>query len=797
MDNPKVEHIDYALVAKTHPSMYLMHQYWARKPHNVVAEYIKHYSKEGDIVLDSFSGSGVTAIEALRLGRKAIAIDLDPMATFMTKMTCIPIDLKELENAFKEIENKIKDKINSLYKTKCPHCKKDSIIEYTLWEEETPIRINFYCEQCSRESEKGPDKEDYAKISEIEKMKIPFWYPTNELIWNTRVNIHKGTHVYDLFSKRNLLALSMLYDEIEKIESSTIKDLMKFVFTSGLHSASKMKILKAGWTIRGYWIGKQHLEQNVYLCFERRYKKILNGKEESNKLIGKHYKEAKKFEDLLEDKTILISTQSALNLSNIPNNSIDYIFTDPPYGDSVPYLELDYMWSSWLKFKPDFEDEVIISDSPIRKNKKLEEYNRMLIQAFKECFRVLKPNHWMTVTFHNTDIEIYNSIIRDIIFAGFMLDKILYQPPAKISGKALLAPYGSAVGDYYIRFLKPEAPRKILTDKQIDMMHFEKIVIEAVKKIIAERGEPITYNDILKSIYIELDKQGYLLSAKSEDIQEILNKYKDKEFVFLRGQGWWFKKPEKYLLDIIPLEDRVEQVVIQTLRRKYKASFDDILQEIFVTFKNALTPEPTKVRTILEEYANKTKDGLWRLLPQVETRVREHSLMIGYLAEIGRLLGYKVFIGLREQNDIYNNEPLSKLCDKFTLHVSKENLEHIQMIDVLWIKKDGEIENAFDVEYTTGITEALTRGSYIPTKETKRFIVIPEEREKILYKKINAPLFKDRLENYGWKFIFFKNLKEFYEFSKRKKGISIKDFEKISKVIKPEREKQENLSNFK
>ncbi|MGA9030153.1 MAG: DNA methyltransferase, partial [Methanoregula sp.] len=81
-ENDDISHLDSALVARLHPPMYNIHKYWARKPDNIVAAYIERYSKEGDTVLDPFSGSGVTAIEALRLGRKAIAVDLDPVGNF-------------------------------------------------------------------------------------------------------------------------------------------------------------------------------------------------------------------------------------------------------------------------------------------------------------------------------------------------------------------------------------------------------------------------------------------------------------------------------------------------------------------------------------------------------------------------------------------------------------------------------------------------------------------------------------------------------------------------------------------
>ena len=192
------------------------------------------------------------------------------------------------------------------------------------------------------------------------------------------------------------------------------------------------------------------MEQNVWNDFERQFILVRKGKIQSNTEIDE-FNEGSSFEDCANGKaTILILNQSVLKIP-LPNNSIDYIFTDPPYGDSIPYLELNYMWSSWLKFYVNFKDEIIISDSPIRKEKNFEIYHKMLAKAFREIYRVLKPEKFLTVTFHNTDIKIYNSIVKAVILSGFDLEKVNYQPPAKTSAKGLLAPYGSAIGDYYIR----------------------------------------------------------------------------------------------------------------------------------------------------------------------------------------------------------------------------------------------------------------------------------------------------------------------------------------------------------
>jgi DNA modification methylase len=466
-----ISHINYAISPKTHTPLYLMHKYWARKPHNVVAKYIKVYSKEGEIVLDPFVGSGVTAIESLRSGRKVIATDLDPMSSFITRMSVLPIKLDEFKKQFIEIKKKVKTAIDSLYKTRCSKCNKITTASAFIWKNNNPISVRYTC-NCSKGTQwKEVSTVDLKKITKIEETDIPFWHPNNELIWNTRVNVHKGDKVSDLFTRRNLIALSMIYHEIEAIKDNDLRDIMKFTFSSALPQASKMVfvIRKRGrskgivkestpevgsWATRGYWVPSEYFEINAWNCFENRFKKVYRGKKESNEEIPS-VNEAKSFDELSEGKNILIKSHNALELLNIiPEESIDYVFTDPPYGDSVPYLELDYMWSSWMKFDVNFDDEIIISDSPVRKEKNFDMYQKMLRKAFRQIYRVLKSERYLTVTFHNTDIKIYNAIISSVILAGFDLEKIVYQPPARASPKGLLAPYGSAVGDYYIRFRK-------------------------------------------------------------------------------------------------------------------------------------------------------------------------------------------------------------------------------------------------------------------------------------------------------------------------------------------------------
>lgn len=860
--NHEFVHIDHAVSPQAHTPMYLMHKYWARKPHNVVGTYIEHYSKKGEIVLDPFVGSGVTAIEALKRGRKAIATDIDPISTFITRMTLKPIDVKKFEQAFRQIEEDVRKSIEKLYTTTCPECGQECVEAYVVWSdvvqcdvckekvvmaravkkensfvcssghklnpnnvvESEPLEIGCECKECLKKPNQRvrfiikkvdeKDTEDKERLKEISQRPVPFWYPRNIRLFyedgRPFKKKEKNNSVEDLFDKRSLIAHSMVYHEIGKIEDENVRDMMKFVFSSNLHNVSKLNPVhqprwkkkqhpSTSWIVHSYWVPYLRVELPFWFYFNERFEHVLKGKKESNKVIP-HYNEAKSFDELKADANILICTQSALRLfdapAKVPNDSVHYVFTDPPYGGSIQYMELSTMWASWLKgekndprFDLNFDNEITINEN---QHKDFGYYHKMLKASFDQIFNVLKSGRWLTVTFHNIDIKIYNSIIKAAVLAGFDLEKIFYQAPARPSAKGLIQPYGSAIGDYYIRFRKPEKKEKLLSEAEIDKERYERIVVDTVKHVIAERRESVAYSTIINSyptIYAALKRNGYAFSAP-EGIEEVLRNHLGKEFVLedvrdekgkVVGKKWWLK--EKLFLDRASLSERVEATIIGVLNRRVVVSFDDILEEIFTKFQNAQTPDTQSIKVILEEYAEKT-DGKWQLKKEMRIRQTQHNQIIEWLVDIGKKIGFEVYADI----------PACR-GTRLDLPLSKDKIDRIREIDAVWLKNN-EIFYEFEVENSTGISDAIIRGSNIPSTKVKRFIVIPEERKNLLSMKIAEPILKENIEQYKWNFIFYDTFISFYEKSRQRKTIEASEIDRLTNLSARKTHEQQTLGQF-
>jgi tRNA G10 N-methylase Trm11 len=147
-----------------------------------------------------------------------------------------------------------------------------------------------------------------------------------------------------------------------------------------------------------------------------------------------------------------IDTRSATDLSNLPDESVDYIFTDPPHGDRIPYIELRLIWMAWLQMKADFEAEIVISNAKNR-NKDIKDYQMRLELACKEMHRVLKNKRLISIVFNSRNAKAWDALITSCVEIGFEIFDIKY---IQYSANSVLqdSREGGLRGDFVITFRK-------------------------------------------------------------------------------------------------------------------------------------------------------------------------------------------------------------------------------------------------------------------------------------------------------------------------------------------------------
>ncbi len=494
--------------ALSHTPVYRMHRYFARRPYNVFNHLIDTFSNVGEIILDPFCGGGTTVVEGLRLKRKVIGVDLNPLAIFITKNEAIDLDFQILHDIFRQLEENLAGNITSLYQTNCRIC--DSETAYFNWvawantfkcpncsrivtaNGESKIKPGeFYCKHCdsrfkSHQAEKANDVSekgeilcsncgcknqhslnltDAKKLDHLKKnfgriiKKNKLWYPQELMPMNfelRRPYNYSAKRFVDLLTHRNLLAASFLFDEIKNIHIDKYRYFMLHIFTATLAWVTKMSVDPGhGWAIHAFWLPNQYYELNVWQQFKKRFEWGLRGKQYSQKEIGSYYKECKSFSSLVRRGTCLLLNRTSDNLP-LPNNSIDAIITDPPYGGNVMYSELCNFWNVWIqklegrKGLINSRKEAIVSSS---QKKGYPEYEKLLTGIFKECKRVLKPKHWLVLTFNNKDDAVWEALFNALSSAGFAVDgsRMVFQEPIEHYTQTLYQRRkGAVLGDYII-----------------------------------------------------------------------------------------------------------------------------------------------------------------------------------------------------------------------------------------------------------------------------------------------------------------------------------------------------------
>lgn len=405
--------------ATVHTPPYTMHKFWARRPWRVFRELIARFTRPGDIILDPFAGGGVTLVEGLILRRKVIAVDLNPLAVKVMKHEVTPLDTRLFKEAVRRLSRIVEPVALEMYRVRCPKCGGRATAIWTEYDasRETPITVSYECGVCGSKGLKPPEPGDLPEppgLPPFTRVEIPPGDKTSDLL-------KRDIRFFDqLFTKRNLYMVLILKQEIERLDTfgDDIKSFLLFTLSSTLKWASKMSHRRGdiieGWALHAYWIYPRYLEVNVWRQFLNRAEAVLRGKEFTNKYIGFYAREAKTFNELASNATYMILQLDSRKLP-LPNESVDAVITDPPYGDNVNYAELsDYFL--WLFRETAPKEEIVINRT---RNFTIYHYQQGLEEAFRECYRVLKPSRLLISTFNSKDAIVVGVFIYSLRRAGF------------------------------------------------------------------------------------------------------------------------------------------------------------------------------------------------------------------------------------------------------------------------------------------------------------------------------------------------------------------------------------------
>lgn len=468
--------------AKRH---YGVHPYFTRRPHNVVRHYVTHYSREGDRVLDPFGGSGVTAIEAFLENRVGIQNDINPLANFIAAgiVKLHKGGLADYESALTTLRETCQARLEAL-------------------------------------SESSPE--------EIEKLQRKLKIPKNiQLPKTSDVELY-----HELFSPRQLVALAILRTAIDSISSPDPRNAMLLAWSATLAKLNRTFLSAEGraesrggssiFSIYRYKIAKDPVELPPWKTFEERARNVLLAKKEIDRAID------------LKNRTTGWHGQFkaySLDIDDLSEEleaSTDYIFTDPPYGGHISYLDLSVLWNCWLGQMPTAKarERELIVGGELGINESA--YTDRLGKSIEACLRMLKRDRWLSVVFQHWNTAYFDAILSsaaetgaDLRAAVPQVGDTVWSMHKKKGNESVLA------GELILTFFKTGKPKTL----KLPPHSFD--VESTMSDILSAVNAPVLYGEhVFNQLIIAAWKKGAIGS---------LNISKDNFNDLIKRHGWQYE----------------------------------------------------------------------------------------------------------------------------------------------------------------------------------------------------------------------------------------------------------------
>lgn len=501
--------------------------------------------------------------------RKAILSEIGVIGSFISNTMCNPPEPKLFNEVATDLLKRANESLNELliaYDNEgnvgriryviwsdvliCPSCNN----EVTFWDlaaSREPLEIKKVC-QCSRCNESINSKDAKEVFEEVydeilqknitrKKRKIAYvygqtgtkkWHRTaiqsdldtfnlinnfslpigtipKKIKWGDlhRKGYHSGiTHLHHFYTKRNFIVLSTLWNLISDYPEN-LRDSLKMLILSynSSHSTLMTRIVvkknQKDFSITGAQPGV------LYVSSLPVEKNIIDGLKRKVKTFTKAFTEVYDSES-----TVDVINGSSRSL-NIEDNSINYVFTDPPFGDFIPYSELNQINELWLNKLTDQSEEVIINKS---QEKNIITYKEMMKDVFKEINRVLVPDGKATVVFHSSKAEVWKALIESYMEANFKVEHTSVLDKLQSSFKQTVSNV-SVKGDPLILLNKhavENTPIYLNEDELFILLMKENIKNKTKKEDIQKLYSIYISKCIKNDIEISLDASSFIKKVK-------------------------------------------------------------------------------------------------------------------------------------------------------------------------------------------------------------------------------------------------------------------------------------------
>lgn len=437
---------------------YQLHSYPTKIPPEAITPFIEASTEPGALVLDPFCGSGMTGLAAQRSGRSAILSDLSPGAVHLARNHTNVAPAASLLAALSTLDRTWMRRAESnLYATTCPTCAGRALTRHTIWSDvhscgecghevvlwneadpgtgsvpralrclncgapisragavpqrSDPVFKVVECTSGCRHLQEGaPTADDLNHLRRLARRRLRHWSPSTsidpsrEMYKRSALHLRNVQNVGDFYLPRAKHALSGLWHQLTKLPPGTVREGFRFGFTNTAWHASRMRRYNARGGQRPLtgtlYIPQLTAEANAFEVFRHQIKQLANFAEATTERKG--------------TASVFVRRSSATDLSWLPDQSVDYVFTDPPFGSNIFYGDCNLVWESWLGEVTDVDQEVVVNRSRTldEGGKSVDDYEDLLAQAFSECRRVLQSEGRVSVVFHNSDDKVWMALLR-------------------------------------------------------------------------------------------------------------------------------------------------------------------------------------------------------------------------------------------------------------------------------------------------------------------------------------------------------------------------------------------------